>query len=121
MAANVPHLSAGMMGLTVSNIFSWKVCVSMQLLVDYEQWLMLRPVSPVLSNESIRRTPRPGLLTGTKSVPHNWEGVLRGHNLKAVQCEDVPEEPPPKLQDVLYVRPYKLEYEGLAVRIFVGN
>lgn len=93
----------------------------MQLLVDYEQWLMLRPVSPALSNESIRRTPRPGLLIGTKSVPRNWEGVLRSHNLKAVQCEDVPEEPPPKLQDVLYVCAYRLEYRGLAGSVSIGD
>ena len=84
----------------------WRfLCITSRVLmlcsVDYEQWLMSRPMSLVLSSASIRQTPRPGSLTGAKNVPRDLEGVLRSNNLKVVQCEDLPEEPPPKLQDVL--------------------
>ena len=76
--------------------------------VDHGQWLMLRPMSPILSIASIRHTPRPGLPTGVWSTPKDMEEVLRSNNIKAVLCEDLPDEPPPKLQDVLYVHAYIL-------------
>ena len=67
----------------------------------YEEYLLHRPLSPILTFKAIRETPRPGKCTHTGRRPLTSSDIIRSFDLKPARDLDV-QEPSVQTDSVLY-------------------
>lgn len=63
--------------------------LSNQSTVDSEIWSLYRPLTPVLSRNSLKETPKPG--KNNNMLLRDYSELFQSRSLKVLEVEDVPE------------------------------